>query len=72
MITNNINRIINFKPSTFDSSITELKNTFIKFLNLSKDQKSKMGALGREKAVNEFDDQKIAQEIWDIVINAMD
>lgn len=52
-------------------SIIELKNTFIKFLNLSKDKKSQMGALGREKAVNEFDDQKIAQEIWDIISNAM-
>lgn len=47
-------------------SIIELKNTFIKFLYLSKDKKAQMGALGREKAVNEFDDQKIAEEIYGI------
>ncbi len=41
------------------------------FLALTHEQQTKMGHAGRTKALNEFDDKKIAQEIWNIAFNAM-
>lgn len=42
----------------------DLKNAFTKFLKLDYHQRSKMGNLGREKAKAEFDDKKIADDVF--------
>lgn len=49
-----------------------LAQAFNAFLSLTHEKQLEMGFAGRKKAVEEFDDQKIAQEIWDIVNNTMD
>lgn len=40
---------------------------FNAFLSLTHEQQDAMGLAGREKAVEEFDNQKIAQEIFTLV-----
>jgi glycosyltransferase involved in cell wall biosynthesis len=48
-------------------SVEDLVKSMVKFLNLSSEEKQKMGTAGREKAIREFDDKLIAQQIFDIV-----
>ncbi len=48
-----------------------LKEVFQKFMSLDDHQKIEMGRAGREKVIREFDDKKIAQEIFDIVDKSM-
>jgi glycosyltransferase involved in cell wall biosynthesis len=42
------------------------------FISLTEDQRVEMGRKGREKVQEEFDDQKIARQIWEIVNQAID
>ncbi len=48
-------------------SAKALKDAFDKFINLNYQQRSAMGTMGREKAVREFDDKQIANQIVFIV-----
>lgn len=48
-------------------SATALKDAYNKFINLDYTQRSTMGRKGREKALIEFDDKRIAQEIFALV-----
>jgi glycosyltransferase involved in cell wall biosynthesis len=50
-------------------SLAEAMNDFI---SLTEDQRVEMGRKGREKVQEEFDDQKIARQIWEIVNQAID
>ncbi|MDF1694616.1 MAG: glycosyltransferase family 4 protein [Saprospiraceae bacterium] len=45
-------------------STESLKETFEQFIKLSSDQRHKMGEAGRQKALKEFDDRKIANDIY--------
>ena len=45
-------------------SVDSLKQTFEKFIQLTSDQRHEMGEAGRQKALNEFDDRKIASAIY--------
>jgi glycosyltransferase involved in cell wall biosynthesis len=47
--------------------IKGLTTAFNEFLSLTHDKQVEMGIAGRNKAVEEFDDQKIAEEIFNIV-----
>jgi glycosyltransferase involved in cell wall biosynthesis len=44
--------------------VISLHNTFEKFIQLTSDERHKMGDAGRQKALNEFDDRKIANAIY--------
>lgn len=46
---------------------TALRQAMIKFINCSPADRRAMGRYGRKKVLSEFDDQKIAQDIFDIV-----
>lgn len=48
-------------------NVEALKEAFIHFMHLSYQQRSAMGMAGRDKAINEFDDKKIAIEIFNLV-----
>ncbi|MEM9544414.1 MAG: glycosyltransferase family 4 protein [Bacteroidota bacterium] len=45
-------------------SIESLQQTFEQFINLSAEERHQMGEAGRQKALNEFDDRKIAASIY--------
>jgi len=45
-------------------STESLRDTFEQFINLTSDQRHKMGEAGRQKALAEFDDRKIAIAIY--------
>lgn len=45
-------------------SVDSLIDVFEKFIQLSYDERHQMGEAGREKALNEFDDRKIAKAIY--------
>lgn len=45
-------------------STSSLRKVFEQFINLTAEARHKMGELGRQKAVNEFDDRKIAADIY--------
>ena len=45
-------------------STASLQETFEKFIGLSSEQRHAMGEAGRQKALNEFDDRKIAAAIY--------
>lgn len=45
-------------------STSSLRKVFEQFIHLSADQRHKMGDAGREKALREFDDRKIANDIY--------
>jgi len=45
-------------------NIESLQDTFEQFIKLSSDQRHQMGEAGRQKALNEFDDRKIASAIY--------
>lgn len=47
--------------------IKSLSDVVQKFLNLHHDKQVQMGLAGREKAINEFDDKRIALEIFKLV-----
>jgi glycosyltransferase involved in cell wall biosynthesis len=49
-----------------------LADAFERFIDLTPDQRIKMGKNGREKVLNEFDDTLIANQIVDIVESVMD
>ncbi len=49
------------------SSIFKLKDAFDKLINLYYPQRSTKGKMGREKTVAEFDDKRIALEIYNLV-----
>ena len=46
--------------------IDSLAGAMLEFMALSEEQKIRMGEEGRKKVEKEFDDQKIAQQIWNI------
>jgi glycosyltransferase involved in cell wall biosynthesis len=50
-------------------NVPSLSNAFNEFLSLSHDKQEQMGLAGRDKAINEFDDKRIASEIFNIVDN---
>jgi glycosyltransferase involved in cell wall biosynthesis len=47
--------------------ISDLTKVLKEFLSLSHERQVEMGIAGRKKAINEFDDKRIAQEIFDLV-----
>lgn len=47
--------------------IKSLTNAFIEFLALTHEKQGEMGIAGRKKAINEFDDKRIALEIYNLV-----
>lgn len=44
--------------------VDSLRDTFEQFISLTSDERHKMGEAGRKKALNEFDDRKIALAIY--------
>ncbi len=53
-------------------STSSLRKVFEQFINLSAQSRHDMGEFGRQKAVNEFDDKKIANDIYkqiEVVLN---
>ena len=48
-------------------NVDELAESFIHFISLSKDKRHEMGLCARRKAVKEFDEKKIADQLFEII-----